>query len=137
MRDGWRCEELAVRRRRNSLRLFVLIFEWVFPVDGQGIAATSLLYFDAGREGEAGDGEADHLPLTATEATDGIAHEQYFGEVFRPHTGTAKALARAVLAADGDAVARIDSKVRGAAMRGVRAMPAAVACVVIVFEVHL
>ena len=56
--------------------------------------------FDAGREGEAGDGETDHLALTAAEAADGIAHEQYLAEVVAAQGGAAEALAGAELALD-------------------------------------
>jgi hypothetical protein len=60
--------------------------------------------FDAGREGEAGDGVTHHLALTAAEAPDGIAHEQDLAEIVAAQSGAAELLARAELALDRDAV---------------------------------
>jgi hypothetical protein len=60
---------------------------------------------DAGREREAGDGEADQLALTAAKAADGIAHEKDLGEVVSAQGGAAEGLAGTELALDRDAVA--------------------------------
>jgi hypothetical protein len=78
--------------------------------------------FDAGREREAGDGEADQLALTATEAADGIAHEKDMGEVIAAQGGAAECLAGTELALDWNTVARVQPEVRGAAVRGVRVL---------------
>jgi hypothetical protein len=84
-------------------------------MDGEAVStAASLFYFDAGGDGEAGDGEAHQLSLAAAEAAYGVAHEEDFGEVLRPKAGSAEALAGAILAADGSTVARLDSEVGGA-----------------------
>jgi hypothetical protein len=62
---------------------------------------------DARREGQAGDGEADQLALTASEAADGITHEQNIGEIVAAQGGAAEGLAGAELTPDRDAVAWI------------------------------
>lgn len=76
---------------------------------------------DAGREREAGDCVADHLALTATEAADGIAHEQNLGEVVAAQGGAAEGLAGAELALNRNAVVGVESEV-GSLVRGVRAL---------------
>ena len=48
---------------------------------------------DTGREREAGDGEADELALTASEAPDGIAHEEDLCEVIAAQGGAPECLA--------------------------------------------
>jgi hypothetical protein len=60
--------------------------------------------FDAGREGEAGDGVTDHLALTTAEAADGIAHEQDLAEIVAAQSGAAELLAGAELALDRNPV---------------------------------
>jgi hypothetical protein len=77
---------------------------------GQGVPMPSFIDLDAGGDRKAGNGEADKLPLAAAKATDGVSHEEDFGEVLRAQAGAAEALAGAVLASDGDAVLRIDSE---------------------------
>jgi hypothetical protein len=71
---------------------------------------SSFIDLDAGRDRKAGYGEADKLPLAAAKATDGVTHEEDFGEVLRAKAGAAEALAGAELASDGRAVLRIDSE---------------------------
>lgn len=63
--------------------------------------------FDAGRDGETGDGVADHLALTAAETTDGIAHEQDLGEVITAESRAAKVFSDAELALNLDAAQRV------------------------------
>jgi hypothetical protein len=63
--------------------------------------------FDAGRDGEAGDGVADHLALTTAETADGIAHEQDLGEIIATQGGTAEVPAGTELALNLYAVQRI------------------------------
>jgi hypothetical protein len=111
MWDGLRCEELAVGRRRDGGPRLVAapVFEGIFPLDGEAVSTASLFYFNAGGDGETGDGEADQLSLAAAEAADRVAHEKDFGEVLRSKAGSAEALAGAILAADGSAVARLGS----------------------------
>lgn len=77
---------------------------------GQGVAMSSFIDLDAGGDRKAGYGEADKLPLAAAKATDGVTHEENFGEVLRAKAGAAEALAGAELASDGRAVLRIDSE---------------------------
>ena len=89
-------------------------FRWV---DGAMPAAG----LDAGRERKAGDGVADHLPLTAAEAADGIAHEQNLGEVVAAQSGAAEGLAGAELALNRNAVVGVESEV-GSFVRGVRTL---------------
>jgi hypothetical protein len=79
---------------------------------------------DAGREREAGDGEADQLALTAAEAADGITHEKDLGEVIAAQGGAPEGLAGAILALDRDTVARVLTEVRGAVVRRVLFAPA-------------
>jgi hypothetical protein len=83
------------------------------------LAAASLFYLDAGRDGEASDSEAYQLPLAATETADWVPHEDYFSEILRAQAGATEALTGAKLATDGSAVARLDSQVRLATVRGV------------------
>jgi hypothetical protein len=78
--------------------------------------------FEAGREGEAGDGEANHLALTATEAANGITHEKDMVEVVSAQGGAAKGLAGTVLALDGDTVERVFAEVRSFRAIRVRAL---------------
>lgn len=67
---------------------------------------------DAGGDGEAGYGVADHLTLAAAEAANGIAHEEDFAEVFGAEGGTAEVLAGAELTLDGNAVVGVEAEVR-------------------------
>jgi hypothetical protein len=94
-------------------------FERIFPVGGEAAAAASLFYFDTGRDGDSGDGEAYHLPLAATETAHRVAHEQYFREILRSQAGAAEALAGTKLATNGSTVARFDSQVWLATVRRV------------------
>ena len=66
---------------------------------------------DAGRDGEARYGVADHLALAAAEAADGVAHEENLSEVFSAEGGAAKVLSGAELALDGDAVVGIEAEI--------------------------
>ena len=75
--------------------------------------------FYAGRDGQACDGVADHLTLTATDTADGVAHQEDLGKVVATECGSAKALAGAELTLDRDAMVGVNSKVRGAAGGGV------------------
>jgi hypothetical protein len=93
--------------------------------------------FDAGREREAGDGEADQLALTAAEAAYGIAHEKDLGEVIAAQGGTPERLAGTVLALDRDTVAWIQSEVRGTAVRGVGVLFPSAGTVEFILEFHL
>jgi hypothetical protein len=80
-------------------------FRWI---DGTMLAAG----LDAGREREACDGVADHLPLAAAEAANGVAHEQNLGEVVAAQSGTAEALTGAELTLNRHTVVGIYSEVR-------------------------
>ena len=71
---------------------------------------------DLGRDGEAGDGVTDHLALTAAEAADGVAHEEDLCEVVAAQRGAPKVLTGTELTLDWDAVARIESEVRGVSL---------------------
>jgi hypothetical protein len=79
-------------------------------VVGQGVPVASFIDLDAGGDGETGYGEADKLPLAAAKATDGVTHEEDFGDVLRAKAGPTEALTGAELASDGGAVLRIDSE---------------------------
>jgi hypothetical protein len=92
---------------------------------------------DAGREGEAGNGVADHLALTAAEAADGIAHEKDLGEVIAAQGGAPECLAGAILALDRDTVAGVLTEVRGAVVRGVGVLLATAVSVEFVLEFHV
>jgi len=72
----------------------------------------------AGRDGDSGDGEADHLALTAAETADGIAHEEDLLEVLGAEAGAAEGLAGAVLASDGHSAGVRWNVQRGIAVRG-------------------
>jgi hypothetical protein len=87
-------------------------FGWV----NWAVAAAGL---DARREGEAGDGVADHLTLTAAEAANGIAHEEEIGKVVSAQGGTAEALGGAELALDRHTVEGVYTEVRGTVARRV------------------
>jgi hypothetical protein len=80
------------------------VFGEVDPAFGGIDGAMPATGFDAGRDGEAGDGVTDHLALTAAKTTDGIAHEQDLGEVITAEGGAAKVFAGAELTLDLDAV---------------------------------
>jgi hypothetical protein len=67
----------------------------------EAVSATRL---DARRESKACDRVADHLALTASEAADGISHEQDLRKVFPAQGGSAEALPGAELTLDGDAM---------------------------------
>src|SRR5882757_5743801 len=92
---------------------------------------------DAGREREAGDGEADQLALSAAEAADGITHEKYLGEVVAAQCGATECLAGTELALNGDAVARVQPKVRGVAVRGGRVLFPSAGTVEFILKFHL
>ena len=92
---------------------------------------------DTGRERKACNGEAHELPLTAAEAADGIAHQKDLGEVIAAQCGAPKSFTGTELALNRDPVARVQSKVRGTTMRGMRMLfPSAVA-VELILEFHL
>lgn len=61
--------------------------------------------FGQRRERDAGNGEADHLALAATEAANRVAHKDYLPEIFRAQAGAAEGLARTVFALDGHCAA--------------------------------
>ena len=84
----------------------------VDPAFGGIDGAVSAAGFDAGREGEAGDGVADHLALTAAEATDRVAHEKDLRDVVSAEGRAAEALAGTELALDGNAVVGIQAESR-------------------------
>jgi hypothetical protein len=86
---------------------------------------------DAGRQRKAGDGVADQLALAATEAANGIAHEQDLGEVFAAQGGTAELLAGAELTLDRYAVVGVYTEIGGGIARRVRAMSSSRALVFI------
>jgi hypothetical protein len=88
-------------------------------------------------EREAGDCEADQLTLAAAEAADGITHEKDLGEVVAAQAGAPKCLAGTKLALDRDAVAWVQSKVRGAAVRRVRVLSPPAGTVEFILEFHL
>jgi hypothetical protein len=92
---------------------------------------------DAGREREAGDGEADKLTLTAAEAADGIAHEKDLGKVVAAESGATECLTGTELALNRDAVTRVQPKVRGMAVRRVRVLFSSVRTVELILEFHL
>ena len=92
---------------------------------------------DAGREREAGDGKADQLTLTAAEAADGISHEKDLGKVVAAQGGATECLAGTELALNGDAVARVQPKVRGVAVRGGRVLFPSAGTVEFILEFHL
>jgi hypothetical protein len=92
---------------------------------------------DAGGEGEAGDGVADHLTLAAAEAADGIAHEEDLRDVVAAKGGAAKVLAGAELTLDRDAVVGIQPKVGSVAMGRVRALFFSSGAFEFVLEFHL
>ena len=94
-------------------------------------------WFDAGREREAGDGEADKLTLAAAEAADRIAHEKDLSEVVAAQGGAAERLAGTELALDRNAVTRVQPKVRGVAVRRVRVLFSSARRVELVLEFHL
>jgi hypothetical protein len=93
--------------------------------------------FDAGREREAGDGEADKLTLTAAEAADGIAHEKDLGEVVAAQGGATECLAGTELALDRNTVTRVQPEVRGMAVRRVRVLFSSARTVELILEFHL
>ena len=104
---------------------------------GQAVAMASFIDLDAGGDRNAGYGEADKLPLAAAKATDGVSHEEDFGEVLRAQAGAAEALAGAVLASDGGAVLRIDSKVWFAFVRRTASASGAIAVIGTEFYLQL
>ena len=93
--------------------------------------------FDAGRERETGDGEADKLTLTAAEAADRIAHEKDLGEVVAAQRGATECLAGTELALDRDTVTRVQPEVRGMVVRRVRVLFSSARTVELIFEFHL
>src|ERR1700722_17599034 len=80
---------------------------------------------DAGRERDAGDGEADHLPLAAALAADGGAHEEDRSEVRGTKGGAAEGLIGAIQAAERDSAGGGQVAVDGVVVRGVRTIFAA------------
>jgi hypothetical protein len=101
-------------------------------VDG-AVAPTRL---DAGGDGEARYGVADHLALAAADAANGIAHEEDFAEVFGPEGGTAKLLSGAELALDSDAVIGVEAKVRSL-VRRLASFSASAAWFELILEFHV
>jgi hypothetical protein len=89
------------------------MFGEVDPAFGGVDGAMPAAGLDAGRDGEAGDGVADHLALTAAETADGIAHEQDLGEVVAAESGAAKVFSGAELTLDLDAVQGVCPEVGG------------------------
>lgn len=83
------------------------VFGEVDPLFGGVDGAMPAAGFDAGRDGEAGDGVADHLALAAAETADGIAHEQDLSEVIAAEGGAAKVFSDAELALNLHAVQRV------------------------------
>jgi hypothetical protein len=61
-----------------------------------GVAGAALLH--VGGDGDARDGEADQLSLTAAEAANGIAHEKYLLDVGHANPAAAEGLAETELA---------------------------------------
>lgn len=112
------------------------MFGEVNPTLGWVHRAVPAAGFDAGRDGEAGDGVTDHLTLTAAEAADRIAHEENLGEVFAAQGRAAEVFSGAELALDGNTVVGVQSEVRGAFLGGVGAVSPACAFV-FVLEFHL
>lgn len=91
---------------------------------------------EAGGDGQAGYGVADHLALTAAEAADGITHKKDLGEVLGAQGGAAKALAGAELTLNGNAVVGIEAEVRSA-VRSVRSFFARACGLEFVVEFHI
>ena len=87
------------------------VFGEVDPSLGGVDGAMTPAGLDAGRDGEARYGVADHLALAAAEAADGVAHEENLAEVFSAEGGPAKVLSGAELALDGDAVVGIEAEI--------------------------
>jgi len=113
------------------------MFGEVDPAFGWVDRTMPAAWLDAGGDGEAGDGEACQLTLTAAEAADGIAHEQDLGEVFAAKAGAAEILAGAELALDRDTVVGVQSEVRGRFGGGVTAVSPSAGSFVFVLEFHL
>jgi len=65
--------------------------------------------FYAGRDGKARNGVANHLALTAAEATDRIAHQQNLWEVLAAERGAAEALAGTELTLNRYAVVGVEA----------------------------
>jgi hypothetical protein len=87
------------------------MFGEVDPSLGGVDGAMAPTRFDAGGDGKAGYGVADHLALAAADAADGITHEEDFAEVFGPEGGTAKLLSGAKLALNRGAVIGVEAQV--------------------------
>ncbi len=143
MRDGLRCRpalspgvRLLFGCGRQRIRR-VGMFREVDPASRWVDWTVFSPRLDAGREGEAGDGEADQLALTAAEAPDGIAHEKDLSEVIAAQCRAPKSLARTELALDGDTVARVQSEIRGVAVRGMRVLFPSAGTVELILEFHL
>jgi hypothetical protein len=92
---------------------------------------------DTGREREAGDGEADELTLTAAQAADGITHEKDLGEVIAAQGGAPECLAGTEPASDRYTIARVQSKIRGMDVRGVRVLSPSAGTVELILKFHL
>jgi len=86
----------------------------VDPASGWIDRAMPAAGLEAGRDGETSDGEACHLPLSAAETADGVAHEQDLSEVVAAQGRAAKVLAGAELALNRDAVIGIQAKIGNA-----------------------
>jgi hypothetical protein len=97
---------------------------------------SSSLWLDAGGEGEACDGEAHHLALTAAKTANRVAHEEDFGEIFGAQSGTAEGLAGAELTLDRNSLARLSSKVRDTVFRSAGPVSAAGLLAELIFESH-
>jgi hypothetical protein len=92
---------------------------------------------DAGRQRQAGDGEAHQLALTAAETADGIAHQKYLSEVIAAQCGAPKSLAGTELALNRDTVARVQSEIRGMSVRGMRVLFPSAVTVELILDFHL
>jgi len=92
---------------------------------------------DARRKRQARDREADQLALTAAQTPHRIAHQQNLREVIPAQCRPPEGLAGAELALDRNAVKRVQSKIRGVAARGVRALLAPAAASEFIAGFHL
>jgi hypothetical protein len=102
-----------------------VVFGGFGPGSGRWGVMAWVLRLDPGGEGDACDGKADALAPAAVEAADWVAHEQELGEVLAAQSGAAKGLAGAILTLNGNAVKRVEAKIRSFTMRGAGVLPAA------------
>jgi hypothetical protein len=94
------------------------------------------LRLGAGRKRDAGNCEADHLTLAATQATHGVAHEEDLREISNAKTGATKTLVGAVLAAKRDSIGGGYVVIDGAVVRRMHALPAAKVSIDLVQGAH-